>query len=85
MICLFIDPKNFVLTEVWEMIDQHMEVSNKELLRQNLNLEDQYIFGDSQSFKKIRVPWEQLRVELQSLDEDDMVNEIQSKTFITSG
>ena len=61
-----------------------MNEEDKQILRDNLGLSEKFVFNDPTSYKKLRVEWDELKSELQSLDEK-IIKEIQNTTFITRG
>jgi len=55
------------------------------ILRDSLGLCGKFIFNDPDSYKKLRVPWDVLKGELESLEEREVIKEIQNTTYITQG
>jgi len=62
-----------------------MNEENKLILCEMLCLSGKFIFNDPISYKRLRVLWNELKSELESLDESEIIKEIQNTTYITQG
>ena len=57
-----LDPKDYVIPEVWKIVDTKMDEENKMILREMLEpLLDKFVLNDPKSYKRLRVPWDVLK------------------------
>ena len=84
-ILLILDPDSYVIPEVWKIIDTKMEKENKDVLFENLKVSEKIVFHDPRWYKMLHVPWDELKSELESFDEQEIIKEIQNTTYITRG
>ena len=78
----YLDGNCYVLPEVWTIIDTKVKNQNKEILCKTFKLFEGL---NPISCKMFCVPWDLLKNKLVSLNEQEVIKEIQETTYITQG